>query len=153
MRFFITITVLSLFSFGAKSAPSLENFFKGKSKLKNPFSLRDPFRAPINTGVTKKGGEGKGIVIGNEYSNVPKIGQVKLNEIKIIGILVGKNRKAIARIGDKKETFILEEGMKLGIEAAELKAILPAGIVLVERIVNVYGQEEYLETVIPISQK
>ena len=42
--------------------------------------------------------------------------------------------------------------MKIGEDGAELKAILPGGIIVVEKIVNVYGQEEYLETVIPISK-
>jgi type IV pilus assembly protein PilP len=51
-----------------------------------------------------------------------------------------------------KDVIILKEGMKIGQDEAELKAILPGGIVLVEKIVNVYGQEEFLETVIPISK-
>ena len=54
--------------------------------------------------------------------------------------------------GDGGPIIILKEGMKIGEDGAELKAILPGGIILVEKIVNVYGQEEYLETVIPISK-
>jgi len=54
--------------------------------------------------------------------------------------------------GEKAGIIILKEGMKIGDDGAELKAILPGGIILVEKIVNVYGQEEYLETVIPISK-
>jgi hypothetical protein len=53
---------------------------------------------------------------------------------------------------DAKKIIIFKEGAKIGAEAAELKAILPGGIVLVEKITNVYGEEEYLETVIPISK-
>ena len=41
--------------------------------------------------------------------------------------------------------------MRLGRDNAEIKAILPGGIVVVEKIRNVYNQEEYLETIIPIS--
>ena len=48
---------------------------------------------------------------------------------------------------------MLREGMKLGPERAELKAILPGGIVVVEKIKNIYNQEEYLETVIPVTDQ
>ena len=44
----------------------------------------------------------------------------------------------------------LKEGMTLGTQNAVVRAILPGGIVLVEKISNVYGQEEFFETVIPI---
>jgi type IV pilus assembly protein PilP len=40
--------------------------------------------------------------------------------------------------------------MKLGENNAELRAILPGGLILVEKNINIYGEEEYLETVIPI---
>jgi type IV pilus assembly protein PilP len=53
---------------------------------------------------------------------------------------------------DQKKIIIMKEGMKIGPDNAELKAILPGGIVLVEKIVNVYGEDEFLETVIPISK-
>ena len=45
----------------------------------------------------------------------------------------------------------MREGMKLGLNNAEIKAILPGGIVLVEKIRNVYDEDEYLETILPVS--
>ncbi len=51
-----------------------------------------------------------------------------------------------------RSIVILREGAKIGEDGAELKAIMPGGVILVEKIINVYGQEEYLETVIPISK-
>jgi type IV pilus assembly protein PilP len=66
--------------------------------------------------------------------------------------MVGKERRALARVAGRPDVLVLREGMKLGRDNAELKAILPGGIILVEKLVNVYGEEEYLETVIPISQ-
>lgn len=140
--------------FAADKVDKLEDFFKDKSELQNPFGLRDPFKAPFSGPVTKEEGKGKGIILGNEFSNITTIGTTPLNKIKIVGTIVGENRKAIAQVeGDAKGSFFLTEGMKLGTEQAELKAILPAGVVLVEKITNVYGQEEYLETIIPISVK
>jgi len=41
--------------------------------------------------------------------------------------------------------------MKLAKGTAELKAIMPGGIALVEKIKNIYDQEEYIETIILLS--
>jgi type IV pilus assembly protein PilP len=87
-----------------------------------------------------------------------------------VGVLLGENRRALAKVANEsggdnnrgmsrereqlsEETFILKEGMLIGENDAELKAILPGGIVLVEKITNVYDQEEYLETIIPITAR
>ena len=59
----------------------------------------------------------------------------------------------MAKIKNGKDTYLLKEGMRLGLDNAEIKAILPGGIVVVEKIRNVYNQEEYLETIIPISSE
>ena len=75
-----------------------------------------------------------------------------MDNIKLVGVLIGKERRALVSSQGGKSIIILKEGMKIAEEGAELKAILPGGIILVEKIVNVYGQEEYLETVIPISK-
>jgi type IV pilus assembly protein PilP len=41
--------------------------------------------------------------------------------------------------------------MKLGENQAELKAILPGGIVVVEKLKDVYDKDEFIETLIPVS--
>jgi type IV pilus assembly protein PilP len=75
-----------------------------------------------------------------------------LGKLKVIGVMIGENRRAICQVDGFKENIILREGEKVGIDNAELKAILPGGVVFVEKITNVYGQEEYLETIIPVSK-
>ena len=77
-----------------------------------------------------------------------------LNPVKYLlkGFYVGENRRAIAQTIGNEGSFLLKEGMKLGRNGAEVKAILPGGVVIVEKIVNIYDQEEYLETIIPISK-
>lgn len=143
---------------GAWADPqSLKNFFDNKTKIENPFNLRDPFKAPPmkrdQVQQTKKEGfikSGQG-----NYTNIQTtpLEQINVNDIRVVGVLIGKERRALVKTGaDDKNVTILKEGMKIGQEEAELKAILPGGIVLVEKIVNVYGEEEYLETVVPISK-
>ncbi len=150
------ICFIFIFTVGAASAPAARNstndFFKDKTKLENPFELRDPFKAPpskVNNKNERAGyyTSGKG-----NYSNIQESKIDNIHDMKVVGVLIGKERRALVSNGDGKDVIILKEGMKVGQDEAELKAILPGGIVLVEKIINVYGQEEYLETVIPISK-
>jgi len=127
-------------------------FFRAeKTLIKNPFELRDPFkRKTIKLQSRAKILRGNKVV----FSNVPSIQNIPIENIRIIGVFLGSQRRAVAKIleSDKlsEESYMLKEGMKLGLNNAELKAILPGGVVLVEKIRNVYDQDEYLETIIPV---
>jgi len=125
------------------------DFFTNKTEIKNPFDLRDPFKIPSKQ-LEKREALKKGIFRGGVFTNIPTIDDISLSEIKIKGVFIGEERRAVAEISGGGTT-ILTEGMLLGKDNAEIKAILPGGIVLVEKIVNVYGQDEYLETILPIS--
>ena len=150
----IMFFVLSSFSL-VHADPS--KIFEGLTRIKEPLKLRDPFRAPNITLQKKSNIVGK---IGNGvYSNIPVLGDVSINDIEVAGVLIGKNRRAFIKIKNKDsegsgegETYTIKEGQKLGENDSELKAILPGGIILVEKAINIYGQEEYLETVVPISK-
>ena len=89
----------------------------------------------------------------NSYSNRPSLAGVALDNISIVGVMLGKNRRAIAKTKGSKDTFIIKEGMSLGLDNAVVRAIMPGGVVLVEKIKNVYDQFEYLETLLPISNQ
>lgn len=130
------------------------NFFENKTKIENPFNLRDPFKPNVQKGENKISGRGFEVTGKNEYSNIQEVPLFQLmpNNLRLLGVLIGKERRALVNTPENKKVIILKEGMKIGPENAELKAILPGGIVIVEKIVNVYGEEEYLETVIPISR-
>jgi type IV pilus assembly protein PilP len=140
--------------------------FRSKTYVKNPLELRDPFKRKIN----KKKGMSQGkIKIPGLYQNIDtNIENKSVESIRIVGVLIGDERRALARIakagssggpggsgGGKEQTesavFYLKEGMRVGPNGAEVKAIVPGGVVLVEKIRNVYDQDEYLETVIPVS--
>ena len=152
MKGLILLMILS-FTFLAHSS-EMENFFKNKTKIENPFQLRDPFKPPqtkSDSGAKSKGYEKSGK---DQYSFVQQVDldQVNPMEIKLSGVLIGKERRAMAQVSGAKDVLILKEGMKIGAQSAEVKAILPGGIILVEKIINVYGEDEFLETVIPISR-
>lgn len=130
------------------------SLFKSKTYVKNPLDLRDPFKRRINkkkSNQTKMKERLNGIY--TNYNN--SLDSRPIESLHVIGVVIGAERRAMVRIGDEKSAdssiYYLKEGMKVGENGAEVKAILPGGIVLVEKIRNVYDQDEYLETVIPVS--
>lgn len=151
IKFIIAVLfmVLNWTSF-AEEEKQQYNFFKGqKTYIKNPFELRDPFKRPNFKKKRLAKERYGGRVIGDKFTNLPSIESLKIDKIRIVGIVLGKNRRAVAKVGN--DTYVLKEGMTLGENQAELKAILPGGIVLVEKFKNVYDQDEFLETIIPVS--
>ena len=156
----ITTILLLIFvsaNLHAQAGRTYRFFKKERTTIKQPFKLRDPFtkksRKRISTKQTKK-------KFGSSFSNRPTLRIIDLDRLKIVGIFLGKERKALAKVMTgasrdgivklAKEVFVLKEGMKLGKNRAEIKAILPGGVVFVERIKNVYEQEELLETILPL---
>ena len=130
--------------------PILKNI---KTKIKDPMGMRDPFKKPKLRGdndddfrSSKPYWEQNGI---QTNFGIVDLAAIDFNKVKVTGILLGPKRRVMAEIGDEK--VILKEGMKFGKnKELELKAILPGGIVLIEKIKNVYNQDEYIEIVVPV---
>ena len=157
-EFILIVTLLqSAIAFGQITKPGKVKgptiFKKAKTKIVNPLDLRDPFKRKLKRTRSGKKGASRKLRDGF-FSNVATIDNVPLESIRIVGVLIGKQRRAIAKIASGEilgsESFILKEGMTLGENNAEIKAILPGGVVLVEKIRNVYDQDEYLETILPV---
>jgi Tfp pilus assembly protein PilP len=123
-----------------------------KVSVKNALELRDPFKRPMLKSKSNKKSASK-YYKGGIYTNQQTIQGTPLNKIKIVGVMLGKNRRALAKIEGNTNIFIVQEGQVLGLDGAVVKGILPAGIVLVEKIKNVYDDFEYLETLIPIESE
>jgi Tfp pilus assembly protein PilP len=146
---FLTIFLLSFSLFGQEA--NEYKLFKSNTYVKNPLDLRDPFKRRINK---KKSNNKKNQAQMGIYTNYSQTLEGKpIESIQVIGVVIGAERRAMVRVtGDEKNIVYLKEGMKIGENGAEVKAILPGGVVLVEKIRNVYDQDEYLETIIPVSE-
>jgi hypothetical protein len=137
----------------AQTNQRLREVFKSMTAIENPFELRDPFKAPLPKGESAGGREQKSLMRDGVYTNIDQIQIADISQLRIVGVMIGRERRALAKInGGKNNIIVLREGMRIGADNAELKAIHPGGVILVEKLVNVYGEEEFLETVIPISQ-
>ncbi|MBY0516185.1 MAG: pilus assembly protein PilP [Bacteriovoracaceae bacterium] len=150
-KFIVIFLLISTQAFGQTSS-KLREVFKNKTVIENPFDLRDPFKAPLIKGNKKEGRKEKSLMRDGIYTNIDPLGTISVDKVRIVGVMIGKERRALARLEGREDIVVLREGMRLGADNAELKAIHPGGVILVEKLVNVYGEEEYLETVIPISQ-
>ncbi len=155
--FILFILCLSVNTFaqdeGESSGPVF-NLFKSKTYVKNPLDLRDPFKRKINKKkAAQTNAKNRELGLYTNFSDT--IESKPVESIRIVGVMIGKDRRAMAKVmsGQKLGTdvFYIKEGMKIGPNGAEVKAILPGGVVLVEKIRNVYDQDEYLETVLPLS--
>ncbi len=157
MKFILFTFIISIGAIAAPTKNALDEFFKDKTRIENPLELRDPFKSPQAKGASKKQGGNKFRRGENAYSNLAldNLRDWNINDIRVAGVMIGKERRAmITRDGEQgaQKVVVIKEGSLIGLDNAEVKAILPGGIILVEKIINVYGQEEYLETVIPISK-
>lgn len=126
-------------------------FFDGKTELEDPFALRDPFKKPlIDLGIKEK--KDKPLLERQkEETDEELVAKMTIADLKIVGILIGKDRRAMLQGAAPGKTILLKEGMLIGPNQAEVKAILPAGIVIVEKMKNIYDETEYLETIVPIA--
>ena len=146
MKLILILSLLPTFVF----AKTYKFYGNVETDIKDPFQMRDPFKKPLIKSKVAKKSESKFFRDG-KYSNIPTLTGIPLDKIKVVGVFLGKNRRAIAQVeGDDKNHFIIREGMVLGSNNGEVRAVMPGGIVLVEKIKNLYDQYEYLETLIPI---
>ncbi|MFT6630757.1 MAG: type IV pilus assembly protein PilP [Bacteriovoracaceae bacterium] len=152
MKYIYLFLVSMLFSTSAFT--KIDEIFEGQTKIEKPFELRDPFQAPKfksqSNRLTKQ--RAKGIL-----DNIPNLdAEFDLESILIVGILIGKERRVLVKLKQgktvSKEVYTLKEGDTFGRNGPEIKAILPGGVILVEKITNVYGEFEFIETVVPISK-
>ena len=125
------------------------DIFNDKTSIEKPFELRDPFLAPRvkrskDTGIASQ-------ISSTVYDDSPSIADTSVKDLVVTGVIIGKTRRAFASVKGIDRVIVLKEGMKIGENDAEIKAILPGGLILVEKTVNIYGEEEYLETIIPIT--
>ena len=114
--------------------------------------LRDPFKSPV---ISKKKSKEKSDPEKGFYTNLGSYDALQLSSIKVLGVLSGVKKRAIISAGEGGRTgptYMLSEGAKIANGNVVLKSILPRGVIFVEKVTNIYGQFEYLETVVPISE-
>ncbi len=150
--FCLVLLSLSAQAQNARTSNRLREVFKDMTAIENPFDLRDPFKPPLVKSQSKEGREQRSLMRDGVYTNINPLGEVELRNLRVVGVIIGRERRALSKFEGRPDIVVLREGQRIGKDNAELKAIHPGGVIFVEKLVNVYGEEEFLETVIPISQ-
>ena len=91
-----SILIFLVFSCSLNAFSAIEDIFKGKTEIENPMELRDPFLAPRIK--VQKDSKVLGKVSKGVYSNIPQLGDVRLDDIEITGVIIGKERRAFIKI-------------------------------------------------------
>ena len=99
--------------------------------------VRDPFRRPD--------------VVATNLSALTPLERFPASDFQMIGVLTGPEKiRAMVLAPDGKSHFVAER-MKIGQRNGVVRRITPDSILVRERIVNVFGQEESVDTELLLS--
>lgn len=111
--------------------------------LENSLSLRDPFRRPPSKVAKEFAGGGI----------LPELERYELDKFKLVGVVTGpRKNKAMVTTPDGK-MHIVSETMHIGTRHGVIKRIAPGRVSVEEKVVNLLGQEENIETTIEFESK
>jgi hypothetical protein len=85
--------ILLCLYFGSASAVEYKFYKDVTTKIKDPFDLRDPFKRVL---FKRKSELKKNYAVleeGSVFSNLPTIENAPLSQIRVVGILLGKERR------------------------------------------------------------
>ena len=99
--------------------------------------LRDPFKRPAFKGAL--------------LSNKGDLESFSVETLKVVGILTGPNRIRALIMAPDGRSHLVTEKTKVGIRGGIVKKITPEGILVREKVVNVIGQEENIDTEIQLT--
>ncbi len=101
------------------------------------FSIRDPFQAPDFK------------LEENDGPRTP-LELVAADKFKLVGVITGPDRFRAMVQDPSGQTHLVSEKMKIGIRKGVVKKITSRGIWVREKVVNVLGQEESVDTVLKL---
>jgi hypothetical protein len=99
--------------------------------------LRDPFKRPVlkaSLGIRKGDLE-----------------SFSVESLKVVGVLTGPSQIRALIMSPDGKSHLVTERVKIGIRGGIIKKITPDGILVREKIVNVIGQEENIDTEIQLT--
>ncbi len=98
--------------------------------------LRDPFKRPFLP------------VLGSGPKS--ELERFPIEQFKMIGVVTGPDKVRAMLYGPNGKTYFVAKSMKIGIRSGVINRITPDGVHVRERVINVLGQVESVENVIPL---
>ena len=135
MSFFRTSLIAVILAGFLAGAGSLANELPPAEYLK----LRDPFRRPI-------GERGRQDVRS-------ELEQGAVSDFKLVGVLTGPVRLRAMVQAPSGKTFFVSKNMKIGQRDGRIRRITVDSIVVREKVVNILGQEESVDSELFLNEK
>lgn len=156
MKRFLTAAsiTLTLFTATALAQPSPPNESESGAEAKsnasgdasftieNSLNLRDPFSRLIMKGANKVADV-----------QIPELERHDLQEFKLIGIITGPNKNRALVMGPDSKMHVVSESAVIGTRKGLITKIRPGGITVYEKVVNLLGQQEGIESKIEFQEK
>lgn len=124
------------------SAPKEKDAEATNFTIENSLTLRDPFRRLILDNNGTRGSEG-----------LPELERFDVEKFKLVGVITGPKKSKALVTGPSGKLHIVSEDTKIGTREGVIRKIAPGMIEIQERVVNLLGQEEQIETVLQFKEE
>lgn len=135
------VLALSLSAFAALPARAEtgpeERLFEVSPAAKNLLKIRDPFRKPE--------------IKSAESQPLSELEVFPLDQFKMTGFVSGPDRPKAMLVGPNGKTYFVAEKMRIGVRKGIVKKITEESIMVREKFVNIFGQEEEADSIIKLS--
>ncbi len=128
-----------LFTISVSAAPIAEN---EELSLEKSLLLRDPFRRLI-----KKESDDDHVVF------VPPLERYDLEKLRLVGVITGTTKNKAMVVDPEDKMHIVHEGMRIGLRRGKILRISKSKLFVEERVVNLLGQEERVESLLELKAK
>jgi Tfp pilus assembly protein PilP len=110
--------------------------------IENSINLRDPFSRLINKSSQQIG-----------ETQIPELERHDLTQFKLVGIITGPKRNKALLMGPDSKMHVVTESTVVGTRHGQITVIKPGGVTVHEKVVNLLGQEEGVDTTIVFEEK
>ena len=114
----------------------LETF--GSGLIEQAAKLRDPFKKLVNVKLSS------GPISGLESFAV--------DEFKLLGVLSGMSRTKALVLAPDGKTYFVSQNMRIGLRKGVIRKITPESISVKEKIINLLGEEEEVDSQIRLTE-
>ncbi|MBI3558146.1 MAG: pilus assembly protein PilP [Deltaproteobacteria bacterium] len=108
--------------------------------IENSLTIRDPFRKPLPQGN------------GNDLS-VPELERFDLDKYKLVGVMTGPKKPKALIVAPGGKMHIIDGNTRIGTRHGVVHQIMQGAISVEEKVVNLLGQEESIETLIEMKDE
>ena len=102
--------------------------------LENSLNIRDPFRRAMPRASLAQDDNGNDL---EKY---------EIDKFKLVGVITGPKRHKALLTTPSGKMHVVSESMRIGNRRGVIKKIAPGTITVEEKLVNILGQEEVIET-------